>query len=119
MAGFMITAAGPGNHIADNTIISNGRFGINNTGTNGTLIEGNRVSYNGGPWGVTPYPATVLGLGRGISVTTSDGVVVFDNRVCGNTEFDIFWDNVGSNRFDSNACDTSNPAGACGPSTQK
>jgi parallel beta-helix repeat protein len=119
MAGVMLTGAGSGNHVAGNSILSNGRFGITNGGTNGTLIEGNRVSYNGGPWGVTPYGSTVAGKGRGISVTGSDGVVVFDNRVRGNSEVDIFWDNAGANRFDSNACDSSNPAGACGPSTQK
>jgi parallel beta-helix repeat protein/probable HAF family extracellular repeat protein len=119
MAGIMITGAGPGNHIADNSIVSNGRFGITNSGTNGTIIEGNRVSYNSGPWGVTPYPAAVTGLGRGISVTGSDGVVVFDNRMRGNSEMDIFWDSAGSVKFDSNACDSSNPAGACGPAAQK
>jgi parallel beta-helix repeat protein len=119
MAGIMLTGAGPGNFIGDNTILHNGRFGITNGATNGTLIVGNRISYNGGPWGVTPYPAVVVGLGRGISVTASDGVVVLDNRANGNSEFDIFWDNAGSNKFDSNACDASNPAGACGPSTQK
>ena len=119
MAGIMISGAGSGNHIANNSILSNGRFGITNSGTNGTFIEGNRVSYNVGPWSVTPYAAAVLGLGRGIAVTTSDGVVVFDNRVRGNSEVDIFWDSAGSSKFDSNACDSSVPAGACGPSTQK
>ena len=119
MAGIMLSGAGSGNHIAGNSILSNGRFGITNSGTNGTLIEGNRISYNGGPRGATPYPAAVVGLGRGISVTGSDGVVVFDNRVRGNSEVDIFWDKAGSNTFDSNACDSSSPAGACGPSTQK
>jgi nitrous oxidase accessory protein NosD len=119
MAGIMITGAGSGNLIGDNSILHNGRFGITNNGTNGTRITGNRISYNAGPWGVTPYPAAVVGMGRGISVTGSDGVVVYDNRIRGNSEVDIFWDNAGSNRFDSNACDSSNPAGACGPSTQK
>ena len=119
MAGIMLSGAGPANLILDNSIVSNGRFGITNGGTNGTFIEGNRVSYNGGPWGSTPYGSTLLGKGRGISVSTSDGVVVFDNRVRGNSEVDIFWDSAGSNKFDSNACDSSAPAGACGPSTQK
>jgi len=119
MAGIMMSAAGAGNYIGDNTILSNGRFGITNGATNGTIIAGNRVSYNRGPWGVTPYPATVLGLGRGISVTASDSVTLFDNRVRGNSEVDIFWDKAGANTFDSNACDSSNPTGACGPSQQK
>ena len=60
--------------------LDNGRFGIQNAGTNGTVITGNRISYNGGPWGATPYGASLLGLGRGIAVTNSDGLVVFDNR---------------------------------------
>jgi len=119
MAGIMLSGAGSGNHIADNSIRSNGRFGITNGATNGTRIEGNRISYNRGPWGVTPYPASVLALGRGISVTGSDGVVVLDNHIRGNSEVDIFWDSAGSNKFDSNACDSSNPVGACGPSAQK
>jgi parallel beta-helix repeat protein len=118
MAGFMLTGAGAGNHIADNSITSNGRFGITNGAINGTIIEGNRVSYNGGPWGVTPYPASVLGLGRGISVTGSDGVIVFDNRIHGNSEVDVFWDNAGAVKFDSNACDSSNAAGVCGPASK-
>lgn len=113
MAGIMLSSAGAGNVITNNTILSNGRFGITNSGTNATRIEGNRVSYNRGPWGVTPYPAAVLGLGRGISVTASDGVIVFDNRVRNNTELDLFWDNAGSVRFDANACDSSNTTGIC------
>jgi parallel beta-helix repeat protein len=119
MAAIMMSAAGPANFIGDNTMLHNGRFGISNRATNGTTIVGNRISYNGGSRSITPYPATVLGLGRGISVTGSDGVVVFDNRLRNNSEVDIFWDNAGSNKFDSNGCDSSNPAGACGPSTQK
>ncbi|MCC6389393.1 MAG: right-handed parallel beta-helix repeat-containing protein [Bryobacterales bacterium] len=119
MAGIMLTGAGPDNHIADNSIVSNGRFGITNSGAGGTLIEGNRVSYNGGPWGLTPYPVSVLGLGRGISVTGSDGVVVFDNRVRGNSEVDIFWDGAGSIRFDANACDASNTIGVCAQPAQR
>jgi parallel beta-helix repeat protein len=119
MAGIMMSGAGPGNHIAANSILSNGRFGITNSSTNGTLIEGNRVSYNGGPWGPTPYGAALLGKGRGIAVTGSDGVVVFDNSVRGNSEIDIFWDSNGSNKFDSNACDSSAPSGACGPPAVK
>ncbi len=118
MAGIMLTGAGAGNHIADNSIVSNGRFGITVGASDGTIIGGNRVSYNSGPWGVTPYPASVFGLGRGISVTGSDGVVVFDNRIHCNTEVDIFWDNAGAVKFDSNACDSSNPAGVCVPASK-
>ena len=119
MAAIMMAQAGPGNMIANNTMLDNGRFGIQNAGTNGTVISGNRISYNGGPWGATPYGPSVAALGRGIAVTNSDGLVVFDNRIRGNSEFDIFWDNAGSNRFDANACDTSNQSGVCGPPAQK
>jgi parallel beta-helix repeat protein len=113
MAGIMLSGAGPGNRVADNITISNGRNGITNTGTDGTWIEGNRVSYNGGPWGTTPYAASFKGAGFGINIGTSTGVTVFDNRGRNNTEADINWDGAGTVKFDSNACDKSTAAGAC------
>ena len=73
MAGIMLSDAGPGNILMDNTVINNGRDGITNTGTDGTWIEGNRVSYNRGSWGTTPYPPEAVGAGRGITIGTSDG----------------------------------------------
>ena len=94
-------------------MISNGRNGITNTGTDGTWIEGNRVSYNGGPWGTTPYAASFKGAGFGINIGTSTGVTVFDNRGRNNTGADINWDGAGTVKFDSNACDKSTAAGAC------
>ena len=113
VAGIMLSGAGPGNLVLDNVAISNGRNGITNTGTNGTRIEGNRVSYNSGPWGTSPYPADVKGLGFGINLGTSTGVTVLDNRARSNTGTDINWDGTGDNKFDSNACDQSTPSGAC------
>ena len=113
MAGIMLSGAGPGNTVADNITISNGRNGITNTGTDGTWIEGNRVSYNGGPWGTTPFAASTKGVGFGINIGTSNGVTVFDNRGRNNTGADINWDGAGTVKFDSNACDKSTGGGAC------
>ena len=113
MAGFMLSGAGPGNRLTDNLISGNGRFGITNTATDGTWIEGNRVSYNRGPWGTTPYAATLKGVALGISIGTSTGVTVFDNRGRNNTGVDINWDGSGQVKFDANACDTSTPAAPC------
>ena len=114
MAGIMLSNAGPGNILMDNTVINNGRDGITNTGTDGTWIEGNRVSYNRGPWGTSPYPVEARGVGRGITIGTSTGVTVFDNRGRSNTGVDLNWDGSGTNKFESNACDTATPAGGCG-----
>ncbi len=114
VAGIMISNAGPGNLVANNTVLGNGRDGITNTGTDGTWIEGNRVSYNRGPWGATPYAPELVGVGRGINVQNSSGVTLFDNKAHANTGVDIFWDEKGENVFDSNACSTASQARVCG-----
>jgi len=114
MAGIMMSGAGAGNVISENSLTNNGRFGITNGSTPGTRIEGNRASYNRGPWGVSPYPAEVLNVGVGINVANSDKVTVFDNRARANSGVDLNWDGTGTNVFEANACDTSTPAGACG-----
>ena len=116
MAGIMLANAGPRNMVSDNIAIANGRDGITNTGSNGTVIEGNRASYNSGPTGNSPFPADVRNVGRGITVETSTGVVVYDNRVRSNSGTDINWDGAGDNRIDANACDKSNPAASCAAS---
>ena len=114
MAGIMISDAGAGNVVVENVLTNNGRYGILNSNTTGTRIEGNRVSYNRGPWGVSPYPAQVQNVGIGISIENSDKVTVFDNRARNNSGVDLNWDGKGTNVFEANACDTSTPAGACG-----
>ena len=113
VAGIMLSGAGPGNRVMDNIAIANGRAGITNTGTDNTWIEGNRVSYNRGPWGTTPYAAAVKGVGIGINIGTSTGVTVFDNRGRGNSGVDINWDGSGQVKFDSNACNSATPAAVC------
>jgi parallel beta-helix repeat protein len=55
----------------------------------------------------------MLGLGFGILLQNSDGVTIIDNRLRGNSAGDLDWDGKGGNKIDSNACDTSNPSGAC------
>jgi len=114
MAGIMVSSAGPGNRILDNTAVANGRAGITVSGTNDIWIEGNRASYNRGPWGTSPYAADVAGQGLGISLTNADKATVFDNRMRGNTGADLSWDGKGENKLEANACETSTPAGSCG-----
>jgi parallel beta-helix repeat protein len=114
MAGIMISGAGAGNMISENSLTNNGRFGITNGSTPGTRIEGNRASYNRGPWGTSPYAPEVAGKGIGINIQGSTNVTVFDNRARANSGVDLNWDGTGTNVFEANACDTSTPAGACG-----
>lgn len=52
-------------------------------------------------------------VGREITIETSTGVTVFDNRARNNTGLDINWDGSGGNKFDGNACNSSTPTGAC------
>ena len=54
-----------------------------------------------------------------VNASKHDGVMVLDNRLRGNSDVDIFWDNAGANKFDSNACESSSPAGPCVPPAQK
>ncbi len=109
-AGIMIRGAGPGNSVLDNTFVSNGRFGIDVQNTDEVWIEGNRVSYNRGFWGVNPGGALP---GLGINLVNVNKATVFDNRLRGNTGADFTWDGKGANKIDSNACATSSSAGAC------
>ena len=110
VAGIMMRGAGAGNRIADNTVISNGRFGIDVQNTDEVRIEGNRVSYNRGFWGTTPGGQQP---GTGINLMNVNKAVVFDNRARNNTGADLNWDGKGENRIESNACESSTPAGAC------
>ncbi len=110
-AGIMIRGAGPGNYVMDNTVVSNGRFGIDVENTNEIWIEGNRVSYNRGFWGTTPGGKDP---GVGIYLVNVNKATVFDNRLRNNTGGDLSWDGKGENKLESNACDSSTPAGACG-----
>ncbi len=113
MAGIMLSGAGPGNVLTDNVFSNNGRQGVLNSNTPGTWIEGNRISYNRGSWGASPYGNDLLGLGIGVMIQNSDKVTLFDNRLRSNTGSDLDWDGKGQNTIDSNACGTSTPAGAC------
>ena len=83
-------------------------------GTSGDAIEGNQITYNRGPWGTTPYPQQVMGIGDGIYLKDSDKVTVIENRVSSNSGLDINWDGKGQITFSGNACNTSNGAGVCG-----
>ncbi|MEK7405466.1 MAG: right-handed parallel beta-helix repeat-containing protein [Acidobacteriota bacterium] len=109
-AGIMIRGAGPGNYVMDNTVVSNGRFGIDVENTNEIWIEGNRVSYNRGFWGTTPGGKEP---GVGIYLVNVNKATVFDNRLRSNSGGDLSWDGKGENSIASNACESSTPAGAC------
>jgi parallel beta-helix repeat protein len=111
LAGIMLGGAGPGNVVTDNTVLANGRFGIDVQNSSEVWVEGNRVSYSRGFWGTTPggqQPGLGLNLANLLKAT------VFDNRARNNTGMDLNWDGKGDNRVEANACETSVPAGACG-----
>jgi parallel beta-helix repeat protein len=110
-AGIMIRGAGAGNYVVDNTLVSNGRFGVDAQNTNEIWIAGNRISYNRGFWGVTPGGTQP---GVGISLVNINNATVFDNRMRSNTGGDLSWDGKGENKIESNACDSSIPVGLCG-----
>ncbi|MCC6368360.1 MAG: right-handed parallel beta-helix repeat-containing protein [Bryobacterales bacterium] len=109
-AGIMIRGAGPGNFVMDNTVVSNGRFGIDVQNTNDIWIEGNRVSYGQGFWGTNPNGKQP---GVGINLVNLSQATVFDNRARSNNGTDLSWDGKGENKIQSNACETSTPAGMC------
>ena len=110
-AGIMIRGAGSGNRVQDNTVVANGRFGIDVQNTSDIWIEGNRISYNRGFWGKTPGGKDP---GIGINLVNVNNATVFDNRLRGNSGSDLSWDAKGNNKLEVNACETSNPAGMCG-----
>lgn len=111
LAGLMVVNAGAGNRLLNNSVVSNGRYGIDVENTQDILVEGNRVSYNRGYWGAAMPGGQVPAVGINlVNVTKS---TVFDNRARGNAGGDLKWDGKGENRIESNACETSNPEGAC------
>ncbi|MBZ5624415.1 MAG: right-handed parallel beta-helix repeat-containing protein [Acidobacteriia bacterium] len=110
-AGIMIRGAGPGNLVADNTVVNNGRFGIDVEGTNEIWLEGNRVSYSQGFWGTATPGGKQPGLG--INLVSVNKATVFDNRMRANSGTDLNWDGKGDNRIETNACDTAIPADGC------
>jgi parallel beta-helix repeat protein len=112
LAGIVMREAGPNNRINDNTILSNGRYGIQVETTSDVWIEGNRVSYGRGFWGAAMPGGQVPGVG--IQLVNVTKATVFDNRARSNSGTDLSWDGNGENKIDSNACESSNPAGACG-----
>jgi len=110
LAGIMLSGAGPGNVVMDNTVVANGRFGIDVQNASEVWVEGNRVSYSRGFWGTTPG-GTQPGLGLNLANLLK--ATVFDNRARSNTGTDLNWDGKGENTITANACETSVPAGTC------
>jgi parallel beta-helix repeat protein/probable HAF family extracellular repeat protein len=111
LAGVMIRGAGAGNRIQDNTVLSNGRFGIEVEDTSDIWIEGNRVSYGRGFWGGAMPGGQQPALG--INLVNVNKATVFDNRARSNPGTDLNWDGKGENSISANACETSTPAGVC------
>lgn len=112
LAGIMLSGAGAGNVVRDNTVVANGRFGIDVHNTSEVWVEGNRVSYSRGFFGSATPGGTQPGLGLNLANLLK--ATVFDNRARSNSGTDLNWDGKGDNRLEANACETSVPAGACG-----
>jgi parallel beta-helix repeat protein len=98
--GIQVAVEAANNVIFHNESHDNRGIGIRNiVGSNGTLIENNRVLNN------------VL---RGISVTLgSSGVLVARNKAFNNDAADLFWDMTGAAEFENNHCRFSVPPGLC------
>ena len=96
--GIQVAGGSANNVILHNESHDNRRFGIRNVvGSNGTLIENNRVLDHPGP---------------GIFITQSSGVTVARNKAFDNVP-DLSWDGFGANEFLNNHCRTSVPPGLC------
>jgi len=96
--------------VLNNTLLSNGRYGIHVENTQNIQIEGNRVSYGRGFWGTSPggqQPGLGLNLANLLKAT------VFDNRARRNSGADLNWDGKGDNRIEANASERCVPAAAC------
>ncbi|MCL5744949.1 MAG: right-handed parallel beta-helix repeat-containing protein [Acidobacteria bacterium] len=111
-AGIIVWNAGEDNVITDNAFNNNGQWGISHRDTAGTLIEGNRFSYNAGNWGVITFLNDRRSIG--IELRNSDRVVLRGNMASNNTRLDISWDKKGDVVFADNACAVADQAGLCG-----
>jgi parallel beta-helix repeat protein len=96
--GIQVAGGAARNVIFHNESHNNRRLGIRNIGgSNGTLIENNRVLAN---------------ALEGILLLQSTGVTVARNKAFDNLT-DLFWDGLGANEFENNHCRTSVPPGLC------
>jgi parallel beta-helix repeat protein len=106
-AGIRLMGAGTGNVVTRNVANRNGRNGIFNTSTNGTLIGRNTTNRN------EFEGAAAIDKGVGIRLLSSTGVEVRRNMAFNNSFFDLFWDESGANTFERNRCRTSSPPSLC------
>lgn len=96
--GIRIGVGAAGNLVFHNDVRENRAIGILNfSGANDTSIENNRADSNP----------------TGLAVQSSTGVTVARNRSFENAVADLFWDGLGTNRFEDNHCNTSLPPGLC------
>jgi parallel beta-helix repeat protein len=96
--GVQVAGGAARNVVFHNWSHDNRRLGIRNIGgSNGSVIENNRVLAN---------------AFEGIAVLQSTGVTVARNKAFDNAP-DLFWDGVGANTFENNHCRTSVPPGLC------
>ncbi len=110
LGGIRVADSGPGNVVQNNTVLANGRYGIDVQNSSEVWVEGNRISYNRGFWGATPGGQQP---GLGINLANLIKATIFDNRARGNSGADLNWDGKGENRLESNACENCAPASAC------
>jgi parallel beta-helix repeat protein len=113
LAGIVLFNAGVGNEITENNLNGNGRYGISNVSTDGTLIAANRAIRERGLFSFPDEPQVRFG----IDIRESSGVSVVENLAVANSgapgSFDLFWDGVGENAFESNGCRRSSPEELC------
>lgn len=111
-AGMMIRD-GEGSIIVGNTLINNGRYGLEIRGAKGYLVEGNRITDGPGYWGLSPAGTPGSLESRGIHVEMSEQLIINLNQISGNSGLDIFWDGNGKAEFAYNSCGLSNQEKLC------
>lgn len=112
-AGIMVNDAGRGNMVVGNDLFNNGRYGIDNRTSNGTLIFGNRVVNSPGYWSTSPAGAPGSLDARGLNVGASVGLTIRLNEITGNAGLDVVWDGSGDNTFEANSCGAANQPRLC------
>lgn len=99
---------GSGNVIVGNTLLNNGRYGIDVQGTSNTLVQANRATGGPGYWGSSPAGAPGSLDSRGLNSQANDGMIANLNEFTGNAGLDIFSDGEGKNDFSYNTCGLAN-----------
>jgi nitrous oxidase accessory protein NosD len=92
-------------------------IGVGVIGGSDVVVEHNVIVGNRpGPSAFLPSGGVVVLSSTGFGGSDPSGVRVSGNVLRGNEDTDLFWDGTGADiQFSHNACNSSDPAGLCGP----